>query len=513
MKRKRMISGRCHKHACRGVFAVVLLFASIGASPGGLHSEDGNQPKVLLLHSYHFGYRLPEEAVDVIYRGLQTEIPNVDMRLEYMNTKRYDDEAHLQLFNNYLLQKYAGEEFDLVMVADDRALMFMQDHRESLWPGTPVVFWGINDYSPDMQSEHPTCTGIMEQAAIEYNIRLIESLHPEARYLYLINDNSLTGEALRRVEAEAIRKITRLEVICLDGSQLTFEELLDTLEKLPADAVVIYQLWLRDKSHRNFQHEHVVPLITRHSPVPVYVLSDAYLNLGVVGGKLLSSAEQGKVVADMASRVLSGTDPKDIPVQLNSRCIHKFDYRVLRRFNISAKKLPPGSLIINAPVTFYSRYKNEIWIACLIFGIQTLLIMFLLINRARRIKAEQALQRENQLMQALMDNIPDRIYFKDRRSRFIRNNKAHLDAFGLASQGEALGKTDFDFFPHDLATERFQDEQEIFRSGKPLICKVEKVRSNGGNSAWISSTKVPIKDKSGDVQSIVGVSRDITDVV
>jgi PAS domain S-box-containing protein len=503
----------CHKHVCHGVLAVGLLFASVGASHAGLYNENRIHPKVFLLHSYHFGYRLPDEAVDLIFQRLQTEIPGVDIRLEYMDAKRYDDAAHLQLFYDYLSQKYAGEKFDLVIVADDYALYFMQKHGESLWPGTPVVFCGINDYSLDMQKKNPGYTGIVEQADIEENIRLIERLHPDARSLYLINDNSLTGEALRRVEAEAIRKLTRLKVISLDGSQLTFEELLAVLEKLPPDAVVVHQLWLRDKSNRNYSHEEVVPLITQHSPVPVYAFADIYLGFGVVGGKLLSWAEQGKVVANMAIQILSGADPRNIPVQINTPCIYKFDNNALSRFNISASKLPPGSQIINTPVAFYSRYKKEIWIACLIFGIQSLLIVFLFMSRMKRIKAEQALQHENQLLQALMDNIPDRIYFKDRQSRFIRNNKAHLDAFGLTCQAEALGKTDFDFFPHDLAAERFQDEREIFRSGKPLISKVEKVRINGEDPAWISSTKVPIKDKSGEVQAIVGVSRDITNVV
>lgn len=83
-----------------------------------------------------------------------------------------------------------------------------------------------------------------------------------------------------------------------------------------------------------------------------------------------------------------------------------------------------------------------------------------------RMQAEEALAREQYLMQALMDNIPDYIYFKDRESRFIRISKAHSQSFSLSDPVQALGKTDFDFFTEEHARQAYKDEQKIIRTGR-----------------------------------------------
>ena len=88
-----------------------------------------------------------------------------------------------------------------------------------------------------------------------------------------------------------------------------------------------------------------------------------------------------------------------------------------------------------------------------------------------------------------MDNLPDVIYFKDRESRFTRINLAHANAFGLSNPDEAIGKSDFDFFTAEHAQEAFRDEQEIIRTGQPMVGKEEKETWPDGRVTWVSTTK------------------------
>jgi PAS domain S-box-containing protein len=125
--------------------------------------------------------------------------------------------------------------------------------------------------------------------------------------------------------------------------------------------------------------------------------------------------------------------------------------------------------------------------------------------------AEVALKHEQNLLQALMDNIPDHIYFKDSASRFIRMNKAHADRFGLGDPAQAVGKTDFDFFTKDHAQTAYNDEQEIIRSGQPIVNKEEKETWPDDHETWASTTKVPLRDQNGRITGTVGISRDITE--
>jgi two-component system, cell cycle sensor histidine kinase and response regulator CckA len=129
-----------------------------------------------------------------------------------------------------------------------------------------------------------------------------------------------------------------------------------------------------------------------------------------------------------------------------------------------------------------------------------------------RKRAEETLSSETNLWHTLMDNIPDTIYFKDLQSRFIRNNKAHCSALGVERMEDILGKTDEDFFTPEHSQKARIDEENVLRTGKPLIGIVEKVVSKDGRTRWLSTTKIPLRDKDGSISGIMGSSRDITDI-
>jgi PAS domain S-box-containing protein len=125
-------------------------------------------------------------------------------------------------------------------------------------------------------------------------------------------------------------------------------------------------------------------------------------------------------------------------------------------------------------------------------------------------QAEKALELEEYLMQALMNNSPDYIYFKDRESRFIRASKALAQSFGLDDPGLLTGKRDFDFFTEEHARQAYDDEQAIIRSGQALS-KEEKETRTGRPNAWVVSDKLPLRGKRGEIIGTFGISRDITD--
>lgn len=126
-------------------------------------------------------------------------------------------------------------------------------------------------------------------------------------------------------------------------------------------------------------------------------------------------------------------------------------------------------------------------------------------------KAMENLRFEHDILQALMDNIPYTIYFKDLLGRFIRINQAQAQLFGLDHPDEAIGKTDFDYFSQSHAQQAFLDEQEIIKTGKPLIDKTEHIRNSKGEFIWVSATKMPMRNSLGEIIGIVGVSIDVTE--
>ena len=127
-----------------------------------------------------------------------------------------------------------------------------------------------------------------------------------------------------------------------------------------------------------------------------------------------------------------------------------------------------------------------------------------------RKRIEAALRQEQIMMLALMESLPDHIYFKDAASRFLRVNPAMARSFGLGAPAQLVGKSDADFFSAEHARRALADEQTIMRSGRPMLGVEERETWPDGHESWVVTSKLPLRDGAGCVIGTCGISRDIT---
>ncbi|MST00174.1 MAG: PAS domain S-box protein [Pedosphaera sp.] len=210
-----------------------------------------------------------------------------------------------------------------------------------------------------------------------------------------------------------------------------------------------------------------------------------------------------ETVQRTSEKIIGKTDADLFPPELAAK-YQRDDGRVMRTGityqAIEAHAKPDGGtfymLVIKSPL---HNTDGEV------IGIQG---MFSDVTKSK--KTEEELVADRALLRALMDNVPDRIYFKDTDSKFLLCNKALAERLGLKDPEEAIGKTDCDFHPPERAREFHEDEQRIILTGRPMVNKIEEQTALDGSRVWASVTKVPTHNRAGYLTGIIGISRDIT---
>jgi PAS domain S-box-containing protein len=129
---------------------------------------------------------------------------------------------------------------------------------------------------------------------------------------------------------------------------------------------------------------------------------------------------------------------------------------------------------------------------------------------AERERIEQVLDRERLLLRTLIDNLPDCIYAKDAAGRKILANPADLKNLRCKTEAEAIGKSDFDFFPKDIAEQFWADDQKVIQ-GQPVINREEFFLDEKGEKRWLLTSKLPLRDQTGKIVGLMGIGRDVTE--
>jgi PAS domain S-box-containing protein len=128
-----------------------------------------------------------------------------------------------------------------------------------------------------------------------------------------------------------------------------------------------------------------------------------------------------------------------------------------------------------------------------------------------RKRIERALADERNLLRTVMDSFPHEVFIKDVKGCFLMNNRLHLDLLGATTQEEVLGKTAKDYFPSDRVAQFYTDDQQVIQSGQPVLNREQQTRTNSGLTRWSLVSKLPLRDHTGRISGVVGVSQDITE--
>lgn len=387
---------------------VIFLVAAwmVTAAPAGSIAGETGPRSVLILNSYHEDFKWTASQVSAAKTVLQDAFEQVEFFVEYMDTKRIYDDGYLDELSRIYQYKFSRMALDAVITTDDNALWFALAHRSDLFRKIPVSFCGINDYDEGQIAKHSRVTGVVEVLDIGPTIDLALDLHPGTRRIAVVVDSTPTGIGQLKDVQAAAREFPDIEFTYFQGKDLSHEDLFKALEGLSPNTVVVLTVWLRDRHGTYLSPEQGGPLISGHSPVPVYGTIDMYFGTGIVGGKLLNSASHGRTAAEKAVAMMTDSHPEHLPVVKASINPYMFDFAQLKRWHISMDRLPKERVIINRPVSLYDRYKNLIFSVLGVFVLLVVLIGYLAVNIAHRKNAEQRLTASERKWRDVLVNTP-----------------------------------------------------------------------------------------------------------
>ncbi len=374
---------------------LVLITLIFGAVCPGAAAEP---KRVLLLHSFGPQFVpwvfIAAEFREQLLRQSPERIDLYEASLEGARFLQPEDEGPTV---DYLINLFGARKLDLIVTIGAPAAFFVQKYRDRLFPNTSVVIGAVEqralNYSALTSNDAPVTVTLDFTKWIENILQVL----PDTKHIAW----AVGASPLERFWTEKFRRTSEpfTNGVSFEWfNDLRFEEMLDRVSKLPPHSAIFFVDLRVDAAGVPLDRDLVLPRLRAAANAPIFGYVENYLGQGIVGGPLMSAVEQGRQIAEAAVRILKGEVPSSLNMPPLTMSTPQYDWRELRRWNISEDRLPAGSIVRFREPAAWQQYRWEIAVLGAVFLLQGALITGLLFERRRRVYAEvQSRQRSAEL--------------------------------------------------------------------------------------------------------------------
>ncbi len=317
----------------------------------------------------------------------------VEIHSESMGLTRSQRAGYGSMLAAFLRQKHADSPPDLIVAVLEPPLDFLLRHADTIFPGVPIIFCGVDAATVKGKSLPPNVTGVLLKRVYSPTLEVVSRLQPETRDVFVVGGSAPYDRYLQGFVRRDLRPFeAHIGIHYLFG--LPMDELLERVSTLPAHSVILYVTVFADGTGRRFIPHDAVSWISAAANAPVYVFLDQFVGLGAVGGNVYSTDTTGTQVAALGAQILRGASPASLPIRAPEAQVNLFDARQLRRWKIDESRLPPGSIVRYKDPSAWELYRWYIIAAIAVLLTQAALIGGLLIARVRQRRAEAEARRE-----------------------------------------------------------------------------------------------------------------------
>ncbi len=378
---------------CQPYFGLGLLFLSFVAPD----SAAAEAKRILVVHS--FGNAAPPFTTHSL--AFETELTEkmgepVDLDEVSLDVARYATLDMEEALVEFMQKRQAAWQPDLVVPIGSPAGIFVARYRDRLFSDTtPVIYAGMDQrrLPPDALKQNATFVG--ESFDLPGLVEDILQLAPATTNIAVV----IGASPLELFWTDVLRKeyqpfTNRVGFTWFNT--LTFDQMLDRAARLPPQSFILLILLMRDAAGVTHDADEALKRMHAVANAPINGIFQHQLGLGIVGGRLYQAELEGIEAARVAVRVLHGEPISNFPPLIVEPLGPRYDWRELQRWGISEVHLPAGSTILFRQASVWARYRWPIAGATSVCVLQAALILGLLLNRARRLRAESAAQNLSQ---------------------------------------------------------------------------------------------------------------------
>ncbi len=498
------------KNKIHMVLALVLFLFCSHLTGLAATAEKGREKNIIVLHSYNQGYLWTDEEMDGINSVLEQDGKEIELHVNYMDSKRVRSAESDLLLHRMLALKMGKVRFDGVIVTDNDALGFARDHRGDLFKDIPVVFCGVNDFTSDMVSDWPTCTGVVENQDYEGACEIGLHLFSSARKVFVISDDTTTGrahfEGIKRIESQ----LPQATFTLWNFSSHPMSDTVREIGSLGPDSIILLLSFFRDGDNVVFSMEDAIDRIMSAAKVPVFTGNDSRIMSGVFGGKVVSGRDQGAHAAKMMKRILSGIPVSSIPVETDIPTRYSFDHNALVRFGIPVSSLPASSVILHKPPPFYSVDKPLFYAILTSLALLAILVLVLTFAILQKRRGERAVRESEEKFRTLFEQAAVGVAQVDSSGRFIKVNRKFAEMLGYSRNEMEKMESKTITHPENLKEEL--ERIRMLKNGEiPDFTIEKKYLHKDGGTVWALMNVSLFRPVSGKEFSLIAVAQDITE--